>query len=926
MTASSLFPHLSIHEIFERLNDCEAITVVTPNRRLAQALKENFNRYQINQQKSVWRSGDILPFSSFLERVYLDALYSNLSIDLPQLLTDTQACALWQSIIRSSEAGSGLLNTGQTARLAYEAWQLIHAWRLAPDMQNRFLNEDCSVFRSWMATFEAELERKRQIDPACLADRIGALYVKTSLPRPEVLIYYGFEVLTPQQIVLLKILQEVGSNVFCANPPYPFQDPSENGNARRLSCIDSQIEIRSAAEWARSRLEANPAASIAVVVPELGSVRHIIQRIFSEVMQPDVRKLLPQAQSSQDYLPFNISLGLPLTDYPLIDTALSVLVLSKYGLTFDRAANLVCSPFLAGGELEMHHRASLVQQMRQYAPPFVTLEQLLSLIQLTLEKHKAIHCPVLVEHISALSMLHKDRIPRESRPAAYAQLFSQLLAAIGFPGERTLDSTEYQTLEKWHDVLSEFSTLNTVIATLGYGDAVDKLNDIAANTLFQPQSPTAPIQILGVWEAAGLTFDHLWVVGLSEAQWPLRARPNPFLPYEVQNNAGMSLGSVNEALNYSRQLQNNWLMCAQEVVLSHPKFGEGIDKQAVMPSPLIRSIPEGIVDLPEYPDYREMICNAARLERIEDDRGSPITESDVAGGIAVIKDFSACPFRAWARHRMQVQSRGEPHFGLNAQERGILVHRVLCLIWREFKTKKTLDSIAPCDFEATLQDAISKAMTEFRLWRLPSLSKRFAEIEHRRLIRLMHEWLAEEKKRGDFSVIETEEKSTIQIGGLVLQMRLDRVDQLEDGQLLIIDYKTRPYSINSMFGERPDEPQLPLYLVKIGSDASTVAGIAFASVKLGQTEFSAIVNGQNILPDVRSFDEEKECAQFLSWDALITQWRSDLTKLAEGFGQGDACVSPKNYPVTCQYCDMQPFCRIDERLTAFVNDEDADDD
>jgi len=926
MTVPTLFSQLSFHEIFRRIEDSAVVTVVTPNRRLAQALKENFNRYQSNQQKSVWRSGDILPFTSFLERVYLDAFYSNLSIDLPLLLTEVQACALWQGIIRSSEAGSSLLNTWQTAQLAYEAWQLIHAWRLAPNAQNQFLNEDCSVFRAWMAIFETELENKHQIDPACLADHIGDLYQQELLAKPDVLICYGFEALTPQQTVFLKILQELGCDVCCVNPPYPYQKPSENGNVKRLSCVDNRAEIRNAAEWARSKLEANPASSIAVVVPDIGQCRHTIQRIFHEVMQPDVCELLPQAQSIQRVLPFNISLGLSLAAYPLVDMALSVLALSKHGLTFDRAANLLCSPFLAGGESELHRRALLAQRMRRYSSPFVTLEQLLSLVYLTSEKHKDIFCPVLVDHLSALHSFCQDMIPRESRFATYAQLFSQLLATTGFPGERVLDSTEYQTLIKWHEVMSEFSTMDAVITKTSYGDAVEKLNDIAAKTLFQPQTPQVPIQILGVLEAAGLTFDHLWVMGLSEMQWPLRPRPNPFLPDEIQKSAGMPLGSVGETLNYSRQLQHNWLVCAQEVVLSHPKFENDIDTQEIMSSTMISVIPEQSVELPNYPDYREVICKAARLERIVDDHVPPVTQPEVAGGTAVIKDFAACPFRAWAKHRMQVQHQDEPHSGLNAQERGILVHRVLCLIWRELKTKAALDSIAINDFEAMLRETVSKAISEFRQWRSLTLSSRFVEIERQRLSRLLHGWFVEEKKRGHFDVVATEEKSTIQIGGLSLQMRLDRVDQLVDGQLLIIDYKTRPYSINCMLGERPDEPQLPLYLVKTRSEMSTVAGIAFASIKLGQTSFSAIVNREDILPNVKPFDEERRCAQFSSWDALIVQWESDLTRLAEGFGQGNARVSPKNYPVTCQYCDMKPFCRINERLATLANNENDNDD
>ena len=51
-----------------------------------------------------------------------------------------------------------------------------------------------------------------------------------------------------------------------------------------------------------------------------------------------------------------------------------------------------------------------------------------------------------------------------------------------------------------------------------------------ADTLFQPESPDAPIQILGVLESAGLRFDCLWVSGLTDEAWPLDAQAQPLHP------------------------------------------------------------------------------------------------------------------------------------------------------------------------------------------------------------------------------------------------------------------------------------------------------------------------------------------------------------------------------------------------------------
>ena len=929
------FSQLPYHELLKRLDaSTTATTVVTPNHRLARALKDRFDHYQTEHHKEVWHSADILPFTSFLERIYLDALYSSQSFKIPLLLTSGQAHLLWQEIIQSSEVGKELLTIARTARLAYEAWQLLYAWQLSSEINNSFLDVDCSVFQAWAERYNEFLTKNHQVDPACLADLIIDVYEQIPIRKPEYLFCYGFEILTPQHITFLHKLKASGCEVIRVQPPVIAQSQSNSivFKPRRLGCVDRHEEVFRAALWARSRLEANPNASIAVVVPNLVNERKTIARIFAEVMQPDVRAALPHMQSQQSHTPFNISLGLPLTAYPLVDTALSLLELITYGLTYDRASNLLRSPFLGGSESEMNQRAVLDIRMRPYAAPFVTLEQILILVhQFGQDGEKndesvGTQSPVLAKNLSALHSFYQNYLPRQGHHAVYAQLFSQVLQVMGFPGERTLDSAEYQTLKKWQEVVAEFASLDNVITVTSFADAVRRLKYMVANSVFQPETPRVPIQILGVLEAAGMVFDHLWVMGLSDEQWPLQPHPNPFLPYSVQKKARIPMGSVTEALNYSRQLTDGWLRSAKEIIVSYPRFGDGIDAQEIMPSSMIRAMPEGVVDLPQFKHHRDLMIDASNLECITDDHVKPLAQQAVTGGVAVIKDYAACPFLAWARHRMKIEDRMEPHAGLNALERGILVHHTLCLIWRQLKTKDALDTIQQIDLEEMLTYAVDQAISAINKSRPHAVTRRFAAIERRRLKHLLRSWLDEEKKRDNFSVVETEESHTIKIGELKLKGRLDRLDKLHNGQLLIIDYKTRKFKIETMLGERPDEPQLPLYLVMIESMASTAAGVAFASIKKGQMGFSAILSELNVLPGERAFSQIKSCTQFQTWDDLVAKWKHDLTQLASGFLSGDARVSPKHHPVTCQYCEMQPFCRIHERHGYVIEDQEIEGD
>jgi hypothetical protein len=92
------------------------------------------------------------------------------------------------------------------------------------------------------------------------------------------------------------------------------------------------------------------------------------------------------------------------------------------------------------------------------------------------------------------------------------------------------------------------------------------------------------------------------------------------------------------------------------------------------------------------------------------------------------------------------------------------------------------------------------------------------------------------------------------------------------------------------------------------------SGAAFASIKRGEMGFAAIVQDSGLLPGVKAFSQLNGCKQFSNWEDLLETWRQQLIDLAAGFCSGDARVDPKNYPATCEHCDLQLFCRIYERL------------
>jgi RecB family exonuclease len=148
------------------------------------------------------------------------------------------------------------------------------------------------------------------------------------------------------------------------------------------------------------------------------------------------------------------------------------------------------------------------------------------------------------------------------------------------------------------------------------------------------------------------------------------------------------------------------------------------------------------------------------------------------------------------------------------------------------------------------------------------------------------------------------------VAGLELSGRIDRMDRLEKGGHALIDYKTGQATRNAWLGERPDDPQLPLYAV---SAPERIDAVAFARLNPGEMAFRGFSKEKNILPKVELYRD---------WRGLLDQWREETKELGAAFAAGDARVDPKYALKTCRLCDLQTLCRVYENIDSLKEADD----
>lgn len=871
-------------------------TLITPTGRLARYLQNQYATLQIRAGKNTWETPDILPWNSWLQRTWEDLAVQH---HLDQvLLSSQQQQLIWQEIISKSAYAGQLLQRNNTARQVMQTWSLCQQWRIPIFPEGIYLNEDAFAFRQWARAYQQHCRDNHWFDDATLPAQL--INIATSISKDGKFALAGFDEFTPQQKSLVNKLKKSG----CIVREHPLQKRNTKTIAQAFT--DTREELRVAALWARQLMVSNEPVSIGIIVHNLQALHSQIENILDDVFLPGA--ILVNAETQ--LRPFSISLGLPLQRYPVIDTAMIILGMGNQSMLAEEFGGLLRSPFIKNADTESQQRAKLdacLGKYGEYKISFNTLQRVIA--------NKAIKPQdVPKSFVQACDEYQKIfQSSNKKQPAGeWARMFTRLLKVFNWPGTRILNSTEYQTVAEWQDLLNEFASLDLVARALTYREALAQLRQLVMRIRFQPESQEVPVQILGMTGAAGMQFDHLWIVGLHEENWPPQAAPNPFIPVNLQRDLQMPDASAENKLAQATNLFQRLIDSSPDVILGYPRNEK---ERPLRPSPLLKPWLQSEplqFDHAAY-NYPMQIYSARQTGLIEDNRAPAIPSGEaVSGGATLFKDQAACPFRAFAKHRLYAEGLKSKDIGLDAMDRGSIIHDVMEQLWSRLGSHANLTASSESVLDKLINEAVSNTINEYQKKYPLTFTGRFTQLESVRLKALINEFLVLERERQPFTVKESEQWRQFTFNNIEIRTRIDRIDQLTDGRYVIMDYKTGDPKLPAWFDERPDEPQLPLYAI---TSEGEIAAIVFTKLKRGETAYVGLAQDDDLLPNVTTVNNTCGIKDNVpDWETLFAQWKDTLNQLAINFREGDARVDPKNAG-SCRYCDLHAFCRIYERDT-----------
>lgn len=880
------------------------LTVITANQRAARTLKNAFDRRKREAGLGSWQMVAIFPWETWVTHLWNQLLIRGKVAEV--LLNPAQEHALWRNIIVADSSLPPSLRTFDSlAELAASAWRLLAQHNGLERLRQTWSTPENKSFQRWAREFERQCNTQHLLSRAALETSLQrAIQNNHLLPEPIALV--GFDEMLPVQKALTSAISLKMSKV-------ESLDLAITPDQQYLVEASDELEgIAAAARWARNLLLENPNARIAVIATSLEDRRNEIDRTFREILAPELENILAGPQSA----PYEFSVGTSLAQTAMVRAAIDLLSWSVAPLPVERVSALLVSPLFAMSEAERSSRAAFdAYELRRakLLRPQISLELLADALARSPNRSKMEG----LRRVVASMMRSRPSSPDDLRSHSHwAHIMRTWLQSAEWGRSTGEDSVEFQTRRKWESTLDLLATLDFDGRSVSFPRALAELERLLQQTVFAPESNQAPIPVIGPLEASGSTFDALWFLDAGDLSWPVRSTVNALLPWPLQRELSMPGANPTAEELRARKITTRLASSARQVIFSFPQnTTEGTQR----PSPLLSSLHLQETELKSLVPA-DVEAEPVTLEEFSDRLPIPaLPELAASGGVEIIKLQAACAFRAFAEKRLGSSELRELELGMDARELGSVLHHILEHFWKQIGSQETLKKMAKEKRDEAISTSVDHGLHKAKAIAKTEWEHGYVTLQRQRLMKLVAQWLAVELKRAPFVVMESEQEiQAAQIGPLRLNVRVDRVDVTDEGEV-IIDYKTGGAKAAQWEGARPDEPQLPLYAVitRAARPETPLADIAFAQIRAGKE--MAFDSLSEKIPAHKPARRK----QTKPIEDQLDEWQRVLEDLARAFHSGHAAVDPKHYPKTCEHCAQRILCRLNPAAFDEELDEEA---
>ncbi len=421
-------------------------------------------------------------------------------------------------------------------------------------------------------------------------------------------------------------------------------------------------------------------------------------------------------------------------------------------------------------------------------------------------------------------------------------------------------------------------------------------------------SPLKGLQVLGLFETRSLNFERVVIMDMNEAGLPNLRIYEPLIPREVMVSLGLNRLEKEEEIQ--RYQFRRLIYGAKHVHLIYQDDPKKEKSRFIEELLWQRQIRENKLEV--LPVLRGNFRVEVLPKRIEISKDAKILTflKQHEYSASSINTYLHCPLRFYYQYVLGLKEKEVILDEPEGKDIGTFIHNLLETVFTPFLNKQPLINDKFCENFFCLLD--EKFAEEFAR-KMKSDSFLIKEI----MVFRLKQFLANEKKRAVAELLSLEDtfKGMIKFenGEFKFQARIDRIDRLSDGSILVLDYKTGGADILPQEAEKIEAAglkrqvlkntlksiQLPLYLYFVGSQQKYFGqriNAALYSIKDMDKDFGLKALFKN---EKQLAEKDKSLQIYLSaLDALL----GDILDPAVPFMADDDARQ-------CEYCPFGYLCR-----------------
>lgn len=391
------------------------------------------------------------------------------------------------------------------------------------------------------------------------------------------------------------------------------------------------------------------------------------------------------------------------------------------------------------------------------------------------------------------------------------------------------------------------------------------------------------VHVMSVYEARQWALDRMFVCGLAEKAFPKRHQEDAFLPDEAMEKLQRAGFGVETSADLDREEEKLFRQVCRsarhELCLSYAT------EQKNGPSAFwIATGEEAEPPRPVRPAVRMRGHARRNASRIAD---SALIEwaakAKPAFSVTALENYLGCPFKYFTLNLLGLRAAPlRPEKRLNFLEQGNLVHKVL----EEWLPERR--AIRPV-FDRVFEQHCAQLRVARGYRTETAYATMLADVER----------FAGESTNWPFhEACAVEKKMTFAIADdITINARIDRIERLPDGRLVIIDYKYSNAKNTKDRSEDETRLQGPLYVRGIAQGGETVAAMVYFSLKKSAEAF-----GWGVVPGL------KKELQLLTPE-WVAQGAAEARRAVEQIRLGLMPVL-REPGAACKWCEAKDACRV----------------